>query len=258
MKRLMLPLALLFALHGTAWAQDAAANKVMDCARANIPQALTIKEFDLTAVDRVGGTRALKGRIYAIRENNLLRAMIKMVAPADLARSSFLLREGKGNDDMWIYLPALDRVRRITGASTSGPLFGTDISYSDVKQMENAFSGGDVHLEKTDTLQNRPMNVLRLIPDKHEDSRYSLVRGWIDQKTCVPLQVDFYEGSEVRKRLLGDAADIKQDNGHWYLAKAKMTDLKDGTHTVLSITGVTSDDRLSSRYFSSQTFSTAE
>ncbi|MGH8462263.1 MAG: outer membrane lipoprotein-sorting protein [Stenotrophobium sp.] len=258
MKRLIFSLALLLALHGTAQAQDAAATKVMDCARANIPKSLTIREFELTAVDRVGGSRTLKGRIYAIREDNLLRAMIKMTAPADMARSSFLVREGKDRDDMWIYLPALDRVRRITGAGTGGPLFGTDISYSDVKQMENAFSGGIVHSEKDSTLQGRPMYVLRLTPTRGEDSRYSQVRGWIDQKTCVPLQVDFYEGSEVRKRLSGNAADLKQDHAHWYLTKSRMSDLKDGTHTDLDITGVTSDNGLSSRYFSSQTFSTAD
>ncbi|MGH8506527.1 MAG: outer membrane lipoprotein-sorting protein [Stenotrophobium sp.] len=257
MKTRLWPL-LLLALYFPAQAQDAAAQKVMDCARANIPQSLTIKDFELTSVDRVGGSRTLKGHIYAIREDNLLRAMVKMTAPADMARSAFLLREGKEHDDMWIYLPALDRTRRVTGAGAGGPLFGTDISYHDVKQMENAFSGGVVTLEKDETLQNRPMHVLKMVPTAGSDSSYSLVRGWLDQKTCVPLQVDFYEGSEVRKRLSGNAADLKQDHGHWYLTKSKMADLKDGTHTDLSITGVLSDDRLSMRYFNSQTFSTAD
>ncbi|MGH8455486.1 MAG: outer membrane lipoprotein-sorting protein [Stenotrophobium sp.] len=258
-KTLALLLAAVSIVSISAHAADAATTKVLDCMRANIPETLRVQEFDLTAIDRVGGTRALRGRLYAMRENGLIRALVKMLAPADLARAAYLIRENKaGQDDMWVYLPALDRVRRITGASAGGPLFGTDISYADVKQIENSFSGGAISLEKNETLQNRPVYVLAMKPAPKEQSRYSLVRGWIDQKTCMALKVDFHEGSDIRKQLTGNAADLKQDHGHWYLAAAEMRDLKDGTKTTFKITGVSSGDKLNTRYFNPATFTTTE
>ena len=41
-------------------------------------------------------------------------------------------------------------VRRITGGQLDGQLWGTDLSYNDLKQLQNAFSGSQVTLEPLD------------------------------------------------------------------------------------------------------------
>ena len=255
MKRFLVLLACVFSVSANA---DDAADKVLDCMRANIPNVLRVQEFELNAVDRTGGERTLRGRVYAVRENELMRAMIKIKAPPDLNNAAYLVREGKERDDMFIFLPALNRVRRIMGGSADSPLFGTDLSYNDVKQVQNSFSGGTVRLEKPETIEGHPVNVLAMTPHAGTDTHYTLIRGWIDQKACVPLKIDFYEGANVRKRLSAPAAAIKQYNTNWYVSEAKMEDLQAKTHTTLKITGFTKPDKLSERYFNATSFYTAE
>jgi hypothetical protein len=255
MKRIWVLLALL--LSGTAAADDAT-TKILDCMRANIPSALRIQEFDLTTVDPSGGERTLRGRLFALRDNGLMRAMIKIKAPPDLNNAAYLIREGKERDDMYIFLPALNRVRRVTGGSGDSPLFGTDLSYNEVKQVQNAFSGGPARLEKADTLEGRAVSVVAMTPITHEDSHYTLMRGWIDQKTCVALKIDFYEGTNVRKRLSAPAAGLKQAGKTWYVTEARMDDLHAKTHTTLKITGLSSGDKLSERYFNASSFYLAD
>ncbi|MFW1568148.1 hypothetical protein ACEV9J_24615, partial [Vibrio parahaemolyticus] len=91
---------------GSAYA-GSAEDKLLACMRANIPPTLRIQQFRLESVDRSNSTRVLQGRLYAKRENNQLRAMLRLTAPADINGASYLIREGDKSDEMYVYLPAL-------------------------------------------------------------------------------------------------------------------------------------------------------
>lgn len=227
-----------------------------ECMRANIPPALQIKQFTLNSTDRNGASRQLKGRLFAIRDDGLLRTMLKIDAPADLRGAAYLLREGKlkEQDAMYIFLPALNKTRRIMGGTQDNPLFGTDISYADIKQISHAFSGGKVVLEKTEPLDKRDAYVLVLTPDAAQHSRFAQIRTWVDKQTCVALRADFIADQQVRKRYSASAKDLKQNGTRWYAAKGTMEDLSEKSHTELSIDGVSSSDSLSDMYFNPRSF----
>jgi len=252
----VLSAAALFAVAAAA-PGDPALAKVLACMRANVPPTLRIQDLELQATDRAGGTRTLKGRLYALREHGLLRAMLRIAAPPDLAGAAYLVREtaeASRADEMYLYLPALNRVRRIAGASAEDSFLGTDFSYSELKQIENAFNDADGQLEAPAQLDGRTVDVLAFRPRAAAGSRYSALRAWVDRKTCVALKVDFYEGAAPRKELSASASALARSGSYWYLTQAEMRDLKDGTRTVLRITGVTSGADLAARYFDPHSF----
>jgi hypothetical protein len=241
---------LLLLLGAPAWA-DPALDKVMDCMRGNVPPTLRIQEIELKATDRAGATRTMRGKLFALRDKGLVRAMLRISEPSDLAGASYLVREtGDAKaDEMYMFLPAVGRSRRISGASGDGSFLGTDFSYNDIKELENAFNGADGKLEKPDQIEQRPMNVITFVPKPEQASRYSRLRAWVDQKTCVALKVDFYEGDTQRKELTAPVSALQQSGTYWYLSQATMQDLKDHTTTKLNVTGVNSGGDLASRYF---------
>lgn len=232
----------------------AAEDKLLACMRANIPPTLRIQEFELTSVDRKGEQRLLKGRLFAKRENELLRAMLKLSAPADVGGAAYLVREGEKADEMYVFLPALNKVRRIMGGAGDGPLFGTDLSYADIKQVQNAFSGSTPKIDGKEKIDNRPVTVVGVVPTAESGSRYSRIRAWIDDASCVALKVDFMEGASPRKRLTAPVSSIARAGAYWYVNESTMTDLKLGTKTQLRITGVKSGEDLANRYFDSRNF----
>lgn len=243
-------------LAAPAWA-DPAVDKVLDCMRANVPPTLRIQEIELQSTDRTGGVRNLKGKLYAMRERGLLRAMVRIAEPADLAGAAYLVREtaeADHGDEMYMFLPAVNRVRRITGASADGSFLGTDFSYNDVKQIENAFVDADGRLDKPDQIEQRPVHVIAFKPKAGQASRYSQLRAWVDQKTCVALRVDFYEGDAPRKQLSAPAAALQQSGNYWYVSQAQMQDVKDHTSTKLRVTGVSSGAELATRLFDPHSF----
>jgi hypothetical protein len=248
---------LLLALSAQLALADAAVDKVLDCMHANVPPTLRIQEIQMQATDRSGATRTLKGKLYAMRDKGLLRAMVHVSEPSDLAGASYLVREtpeADHADEMYMFLPAVNRVRRITGASADGSFLGTDFSYNDVKEIENAFSDAEGKLEKPDQVEQRPVYVLAFKPKADQGSRYSLLRAWVDQKTCVALRVDFLEGTTVRKQLSAPASALQQSGSYWYLSQAQMQDLKDHTSTRLQVLGVSSGTDLATRYFDPHSF----
>lgn len=248
---LTLPLML-----GTAQAAEPA-QPLLDCMRANVPPTLRIQEVEMTATDRSGGERVLKGRLFALREDGLVRAVLRISAPSDLRGAAYLLREtpeAGRSDEMYMFLPSLNRVRRITGASADGALLGTDFSYNDIKQLQNAFGGSAVTLEKPEVIDQHPVKVLLLSSKPGQSSRYSRVRAWVDEKSCVALKVDFYEGDTARKELTAPAASLNKAANYWYVSEATMRDLKEGTQTRLKVVGVSSGDELPNRLFDPHSF----
>jgi len=251
MRRTGLYLLLLLSVSTAASARaDAAVDKLLQCMRANVPPTLRIQDIELQATDRAGGARKLKGKLYAMRDKGLLRATVRIDLPSDLAGASYLMRETEAhNNEMYMFLPALNRVRRIAGASADGSFLGTDFSYNDVKEIENAFGDDDATLEKPEQIEQRPVDVLSFKPKPDQSSRYSLLRAWIDRKTCVALKVDFFEGETLRKELSAPVAALQQSGTYWYLSEALMRDLKDQTSTALRVVGVSSGAGLAGRYF---------
>lgn len=231
---------------------------VLQCMRANVPQTLQIKEVELTATDRNGGSRRLRGRLYARRESDLLQAMMRIESPSDLAGAAYLLRqrEGTAKDEMYVYLPSMAKVRRINGAAVDGSLWGTDLSYGDIRQITGAFANTNARLEKTDTLAQRSVYVLTLQPEAETQagSQITQLHAWVDAKSCIALRVDFSDGQTVRRRLDVAAGDLRQDGRYWYAGTAVMRDLQGGTQTTLKVLGVSADKDLVGRYFNPSTF----
>ena len=57
--------------------------------------------------------------------------------PKDVKGTVFLTHAQKrGNDDQWLYLPAIKRVKRISSSNRSGPFMGSEFAYEDVSSEE--------------------------------------------------------------------------------------------------------------------------
>ncbi len=227
------------------------------CMRANIPPSLQIREFEISSTSKAGSSREFKGRLYARLEGSRISATMAVTAPADMRGSSYLVREAadeNGEDEMYVYLPALRKTKRIVGAMRSKPLFGTDISYSDIRQIGFAFTDDSLRFEREEVLDGRPVWVLSMAPDDSANSRFDSVTAWIDQESCMALKADFSSAGEVRKRFSSSAEHLAQSGPHWYLKDAKIEDLQDGTQTRIQISEVLSDKDLANRLFNPRGF----
>lgn len=234
--------------------QPPSAAEVLACMRANVPQTLQIKDVELRARAADGAERSLRGRLHLRRDGERLRAMLRIVAPADLAGTAYLLREQSPADEMYMYLPSLGKVRRLRGTAAQARLWGSDLSYGDLKILSNSVGSAGVRVEGSEAVDGRPAYRLAVMPADSAGVTFELMRVWVDADSCLALRAELLRGGAVHKRLSVDPAQLRHDGRYWYAAALRIDDLQQRSTTQLRILSVTLDGAVSERYFSPATF----
>lgn len=231
----------------------------MDCAMANAP-AKTFRHtviFITTNID--GQERTLTTRILGERGKDGLRLNLRVTEPPATAKTTVLVREKDGQDDMRIYLPAAQRTQQVTGSMAATKLLGTDFSYQDLKQMFGAMLDGQASYDSTAEVAGRPTHRLKLVPAVEEAAPYDLVLVDFDQATCVPLLAEFRtEDGQVLRRLSADTESLTSVKNHHYARLYTLADLISETRTTAEFSDVQYDEKLPRQVFHPLSFTEVE
>ncbi len=226
--------------------------EIRRCVAANLPERSILQDIELRTVDRAGSTRHLEARVHWKRFATRPRAMIRVSAPADVKDAAYLLIQGEGeeSEQVFVYMPAMKKVRRITTTTASNQLWGTDFSYEDMKHLQGAFATGSLVWLGGGEIEGRPTDVLEMRPATGTESVYERVVSHIDRESCVPLRTEFFERGEVpRKRLDADPSSLSRDGTRWLATRYQMRDRKNLTSTELLIARSEMDAELPDRLF---------
>ncbi len=164
--------------------------------------------------------------------------------PADVNKMVFMVwKQLEGDDDRWLYLPALDLVKRIAATDKRTSFVGSDFFYEDV-------SGRDID-EDSHELQQVTDNyyVIRNTPKDPATVEFSYYLMYIHKGTFLPVQVEYYNGKGEKYRL-GKALKVDTIQGHPTVTRASMENLQTGSKTVMEYQGVRYDLGLPEEIFS--------
>jgi len=132
--------------------------------------------------------------------------------PGDVRRMTFMVwKYTTKEDDRWIFVPAVDLIRRIAADDKRSSFVGSDFTYEDVSGRDVA---SDTHqLLRSGKLENRDCFVIESIPK--EPTEYMKRLSWIDKKTFLPLKEEYYDAqSELFRVFTADKfEDIKAGEG---------------------------------------------
>ena len=145
--------------------------------------------------------------------------------PADVKGMAFLVHKHLDkDDDRWLYLPAIDLVKRIAGSEKRTSFAGSDFFYEDVSGRNVA---DDTH-ELTESTSK--YYVLKNTPKDPKKVEFAYYKTWIHKKTFLVVKNEYYDrnGKAYRKY---QAAAVKQIQDNWTVTKARMTDLRTGRYT---------------------------
>ncbi|HOX45356.1 MAG TPA: outer membrane lipoprotein-sorting protein [Myxococcota bacterium] len=123
------------------------------------------------------------------------KRLIRFVSPADVKGTGLLTVEHHdGDDDIWIYLPALRKVRRIVSQEKSNTFMGSEFSYVDIldPQVDDYTHTlvGKVALEGVECFKIESVPTSAAIKDEHG---YAKKVSWIRGDNFVASQIDFYD-----------------------------------------------------------------
>lgn len=94
------------------------------------------RKMDVELTDKRGKSRNQETITYRKYYDGEKRSIIFYTSPANVKDTGFLsydYAESDRDDDQWLYLPALRRVRRISASNRGDYYLGTDLTYEDIK-----------------------------------------------------------------------------------------------------------------------------
>jgi len=232
-----LPLALALLGAVAARAELQTAEQIDACFRANYPKDTSVQTVSMSSKDRIGAITTSRAKLYWQKfEDGYSRVMMRFFKPAELRNAGLLMVEKKDRNDMFIYLPELGRVKRVTSHMTSASMFGTDFSYEEFERLQGIAEHSPSERLPDDTVEGRATYVILVRPRPEEESAYERIQAWIDKDTCVVLRAEFYErGDDPRKVMTADPATLTQAKEVWFAREILMHDKRDETETTLLV-----------------------
>ena len=213
---------------------------------------------DLTTLSRMELTE--KGRAPRIREFVTYRLergrgetanLVRFLEPKDVAGTGLLsLDKADGSNEQWLYLPGLDRVRRIAGDRKGGRFVGSDLYYEDLQERKPA---KDQHrLIGKETINGVACDVLESVPLDAASSVYRKRVAWVDPQTAMVQRIDYFEKDDATPSKRWVLLAKKRVQGYWTVIDSKITDLISGHETRLRVDTTIYDRKLPAKLFSSQ------
>jgi outer membrane lipoprotein-sorting protein len=224
-------------LFGTAGAAPAAAitgREIAENIEARESGETTHALVNMRLVDEAGreSTRVIE-QYGRETPDGLLRNVIIFHQPASVQDTRFLTIENDGrDDDQWIYLPGLRRVRRIAAGEGSNSFMGTDFSYDDLKSLE--IDDYEYELLREETLGDRPVYVVEVTPIDPDDSQYSRVVQWVDRERWLPLRMELFD-HEGELLKVNTVSRVERVQGFWTVINNTMENVQTGHRTELAV-----------------------
>lgn len=155
--------------------------------------------------------------------------------PNDVRNMAYLVwKHVAKDDDRWLYLPALDLVRRVAASDKRSSFAGTTFLYEDISGRnpdedthELVDSAGDYY-----ELKNTPKNASAV-----EFASYTLR---VDKRNFVPVKADYFDKSGKVYRTI-EALEVKDIGGYPTVTKMKASDLNANSSTVTEFGDITYD-----------------
>lgn len=202
----------------------------------------SVASATFTLTDRSGAQRVRKTstltKLQPNGDDNM--RLVRFLAPADVKGTSTLLVEHAGaDDDMWIYLPALKKVRRLAASNKKDSFVGTDFSYGDA--IGHKVDDWTHRLLREEQLDGVPCLVIESeprTPAVATDTGYSKRLTWVRTDNFVSPRVEIWDNEgKPLKRIL--ASDIRQvgSNGRWQAMRTEAENLQTGHRTVIELEG---------------------
>lgn len=155
--------------------------------------------------------------------------------PADVRKMVFMVWKHVDRDDeRWLYLPALDLVKRIAASDKRTSFVGSDFLYEDVSGRSADL---DEHvLEKTTDTQYVMLNT----PRDAASVEFASYRVWIDRTTFMPMRAEYYNAAGDVYRTV-TALKVETIEGHPTILRSEVKNLETGSTTVLTFSDIDYD-----------------
>ena len=187
-----------------------------------------------------GQTRERKSVTVSVLQPNDIdsKLLVKFTSPADIRETAFLQVEHiDGDDDEWIYLPALGKSRRLVANNKKDSFVGSDFSYGDISLPSVELY--EHRLLGSETIDGQDCYKVESTPKTEAtkvNSGYSRKVTWLRKDSYLETKVEYYDlsGRLLKTQLVTNPKLLEPDTQRWIALHREMKNEQTGHSTVLT------------------------
>ncbi|NEW60908.1 outer membrane lipoprotein-sorting protein [Sulfurovum sp. bin170] len=191
----------------------------------------SIAQTEMTLINASGQKSVRELEMKTLEGESADKTISTFLSPADV-KGTKTLTHGHidRDDDQWLYLPALKRVKRIASRNKSGSFMGSEFSYEDIGNQNYQKFTYEGEAEEVELDGVKCYKGARV--PKDENSGYTKQITWIDKESLLIQQIEYYDR---KKELLKTAtfSEYKQIDGVWRMGKIRMKNHQNDKSTIL-------------------------
>ena len=168
------------------------------------------------------------------RSGKTRQTYVRFLSPGDIAGTAFLGLQDGNDRAQHLYLPSLEKTRRISSSQRNSRFVGTDYSFADLDSRDLEDSTRKRLADEK--VGNDDCFVVEVTP-KASDAEYGRLQLWVSKKSMLPMVIKFFDGKgKERKRLI--VKDARQVDKRWVIYESKMVDLDRQHSTVMKVESI--------------------
>lgn len=197
----------------------------------------------MTLVDRRGRERQRALTIKGLRggEGRATpgdRTLLHFTLPNDIRGTGFLVWEHpNAEDERFLYLPSLGRVRRIAGSEAQESFVGSDFTYEDIggRELED-YTYMLLSEDETWTAADGSRHAVYRLESRSRkaDARFPRVVSLIRKDLFIGVHAEIYNRRNEKQKTF-EAKRIERVDGYWTVTSMSMSDAQQGTRTDLMV-----------------------
>jgi len=194
-------------------------------------------DVKMTITDSQGRKRIREFRILRLNleQGGEQKFYVYFKKPNDVAKMVFMVwKHLKNDDDRWLYLPALDLVRRVSASDKRSSFVGSHFVYEDV-------SGRGIDADSHELLSSTDQQYkIKNVPKETKGVKFAYYFIWIDKTNFIPMKAEYYNDQDELIRVIS-ALEVVDVQGKPTVVKSIAQDLESKGETIMEFTNVEYD-----------------
>ena len=191
----------------------------------------SVSVLKMTISDKSGRSIEKEMELKTLEKKEGSKALLEFLSPADAKGTKLLTHQNLDkDDDQWLYMPVIKRVKRISGRGKSGSFMGSEFTYEDLStQDKDKFSFNDkveeVVIDGVKYYKGERVS-------KESSTTYSKQIIYVTTDNFLISKVEYYDknGSLLK---VATMSDYKETKGHFRVGKVVMKNVQKGSQTTI-------------------------
>ena len=201
LKSALYSLCILFMFPASSLAAEYSAEEVMRRVDEREAGDSSVSDITLVLIDRRERQRIRNLKLYSKNYGEDTKTLSLFESPADIRGTAYLnfdWNDSLRDDDSWLYLPALQRVKRLANSDTSDSFLGSDFTYADINGFEIDWYDYSF-VNESEMIDGEDCWVIEMIAksefkDRAEEATgYSKMQSWVSKEKFIQLRGQFWE-----------------------------------------------------------------